>query len=189
MNDIDYPYSPATLQWPRSQKPILIVIHTMEAPEIDSTAEACAKFFQKPNAQGSAHLCIDNDSIRQCVPYSRMAAGARGGPYNGKSVNTWSIHLEHAGYAKQTLAEWSDPYSQKERFWSSIACAKICVQFGIHSNLPTIEELRAGKGGITTHWMVSQAFKVGSGHWDPGPNFPLQAYRDAVANWIPHVKV
>ncbi|HSV33746.1 MAG TPA: hypothetical protein VLH87_06445 [Pyrinomonadaceae bacterium] len=45
----------------------LIVIHSMEAPEKGDTAEEIAKFFQNPPKPASAHLCIDNNSIVQCV--------------------------------------------------------------------------------------------------------------------------
>lgn len=185
----DYPYVPAHLQWPRPSgvKPCLLVIHTMEAPESSTTAENCAAFFQRSNSTGSAHLCIDNNSIVQSVPFERMAAGARGGPYRGKTVNSWGVHFEHAGYARQSPVEWADDFSVKMLFWSAIAAAKVCKQYGI----PAVEldaiHVRNGQAGITTHAAVSKAFNVVGGHTDPGPWFPLTSYVSNVNYWLGHL--
>lgn len=183
----DYPYVPARLQWPRSSnvKPCLLVIHSMEAPEKGTTAESCARFFAQQNATGSAHLCIDNNSIVQSVPWSHKAAGARGSPYKGKTVNDWAIHFEHAGYARQTAAEWADEFSQAMLFWSAIAAAKVCKLYAIPTVAVDVAGLRAGAKGITTHGTVSKAFNVKGGHTDPGPAFPMGTYVAAVAYWLP----
>lgn len=186
----DYPYRPAYLQWPRPAgvKPCLLVIHTMEAPESSSTAEACAQFFQRSTSTGSAHLCIDADSIVQSVPFERMAAGARGGPYRGgKPVNSWAVHFEHAGYARQTAADWSDDYSVKMLFWSAIAAAKVCKAYGIPAVALDAIHVRNGQAGITTHAAVSEAFKVVGGHTDPGPAFPMAGYVANVNYWLGHL--
>ena len=185
----DYPYRPAVLQWPRpaGAKPCILVIHSMESPESSSSAESCAAWFQRPTSTGSAHLCIDNDSIVQSVPFERMAAGARGGPYKGKTVNAWGIHFEHAGYARQTAADWADDYSMKMLFWSAIAAAKVCKQYGIPAVALDPIHVRNGQPGITTHAAVSQAFKVVDGHWDPGPGFPLASYVANVNYWLGHL--
>ena len=183
----DYPYVPARLQWPRSVKPSLLVIHTMEAPELHATAESCAQFFQRANATGSAHLCIDDDSIVQSVPYARKAAGARGYPYRGKTVNDYAIHFEHAGYARQSKAEWEDPFSVRMLFWSAIAAAKVCKQFAIPAQALVADQLRSGAAGITTHWEVTKAFRVVGGHTDPGPAFPMVSYVANVNYWLGHL--
>ena len=182
----DYPYIPARLQWPRSGnvKPSLIVIHTMEAGETHTTAESCAKFFARTSATGSAHLCIDDDSIVQSVPFHLKAAGARGYPYRGRTVNDYAIHFEHAGYARQTKAEWEDPFSVRMLFWSAIAAAKVCRSFGIPAVFLGEPQLSAGQAGITTHAVVSRALKVPGGHWDPGPAFPTASYIANVNYWL-----
>lgn len=180
----DYPYVPARLQWPRSVKPSLIVIHTMEAAETHTTAESCARYFQSASAGGSAHLCIDDNSVVQCVPWANKAAGARGYPYRGKTVNDYAIHFEHAGYARQTKAEWEDQFSVLMLFWSAIAAAKVCKQFGIPPVTLVPDQVRAGATGITTHAAVTTAFKVSGGHWDPGPAFPMPSYIANVAYWL-----
>ena len=186
---MDYPYMPAHLQWPRpsTARPTLLVIHTMEAAELSTTAESCAKFFQKLTATGSAHLCIDNDSIVQCVAFERMAAGARGYPYKGKSVNSWAIHFEHAGYARQNASDWADDFSVKMLFWSAIAAAKVCHTYNIPPAWLDPGQLRQGQVGITSHANISKAFNVTGGHTDPGVAFPVASYIAAVSYWLAYL--
>src|SRR6266571_8384228 len=76
----------------------LIVIHSMEAPEKGDTAEEIAKFFQNPPKPASAHLCIDNHSIVQCVLDNHIACRVPAASHN-------AIQLELAGYARQTGTE------------------------------------------------------------------------------------
>jgi hypothetical protein len=101
-------------------------------------------------------------------------------------VNDWAVHFEHAGYARQTPAEWTDDFSQKMLFWSAIAAAKVCKQYGIPAVSIGAAALQAGAKGITTHRVVSQAFGVSGGHTDPGASFPMASYVAAVAYWLPH---
>lgn len=182
----DYPYVPARLQWPRARgaSPTLLVIHTMEAGETHTTAESCAQFFQRDNATGSAHLCIDDDSIVQSVPFDRKAAGARGYPYRGKAVNDYAIHLEHAGYARQSKAEWEDPFSVRMLFWSAIAAAKLCHLYAIPPVALVADQVKSGAAGITTHAAISKAFTVRGGHTDPGVAFPMASYVSNVNYWM-----
>jgi len=181
-----YPYVPARLQWPRARgaTPTLLIVHSMEAPEKGDTAETCARYFQTAAAGGSAHLCVDVDSIVQSVPFAMKAAGARGAPYRGKTVNDYAVHFEHAGYARQTAADWADDYSVKMLFWSAIAAAEVCKTYAIPTVALTVGQLRGGAAGITTHRDVSAAFNVPGGHTDPGPAFPMAGYVANVAYWL-----
>ena len=78
----------------------VIVIHTMEADETDQTAENVANYFKnvEPTNKVSAHLCIDNNSIIQCVLDNDVAYAAPGANHNG-------IQLELAGFASQRAAD------------------------------------------------------------------------------------
>lgn len=164
---------PADIAW--------IIIHTMEAPEKGSTAEQIAQFFaSKTKGSGgtrpiaSAHYCIDNDSIVQCVQCKDIAAGARGGNKKG-------IHLEHAGYARQTAAHWEDEYSVAMLALSAELCREILVpKFHIPVRWLMPEDLKVGSRGFTSHANISEAFSPG-GHWDPGPHFPARRYLQMVA--------
>lgn len=187
----NYPYVPARpglrTARPRGVVPSIAVVHDMEYPEKGDAAEACAKYFQKQAAQGAAHLCIDNNSIVRSAYWAEATAGARGAPYRGRTINAFAIHFEHAGYASQTRAQWTDDYSQAVLFWSALAMARACRELGITITRLSEAEIRAGHSGIAGHGDVSRALHVRSGHTDPGANFPWDAYMAAVLNWAQHV--
>lgn len=147
----------------------LIVIHTMEAAEKPGTALAVAKWFASPTApKASAHYCIDRDVTIQCVRDEDIAWAAPGANANG-------IHIEHAGYALQSVIDWYDEYSLFTLSRSAALCASLCSKYNIPINWLEEKDLLAGKRGITGHGQVSRAFKK-SNHWDPGPNFPVKDY-------------
>jgi N-acetyl-anhydromuramyl-L-alanine amidase AmpD len=150
-----------------------VVIHTMEAAEASTTAENVARWFAGANApKASAHFCIDNDTIVQCVRLRDVAWHAPG-------ANASGIGLEHAGYARQTREQWSDEYSERMLGLSAALAAALCVRFSIPVGFVDAEGLKRGEAGVTTHHEVSRAFKK-SDHYDPGPNFPMDEYLAAV---------
>lgn len=165
-----YPFIRARNYTPVAHRKIdLLVIHDMEAPEKGSTAEAVANYFAGPNApRASAHYCIDNDSIVQCVRDHDVAWHAPGANHNG-------IGLEHAGYAHQSRTDWLDVYSISMLHRSAELAAEKCVKYGIPIRFVNAEGLKAGHRGITTHAEVSRAYRL-SDHTDPGPNFPMARY-------------
>ncbi len=146
----------------------LIVVHTMEMDEKGETAETCARWFQNPTAKVSAHYCVDADSVVQCVRDQDVGWHAPGANHDG-------IGIEHAGRAKQSGREWSDPYSTAMLDRSATLVAGLCKTYGIPVTWLLAADLKAGKRGITTHKAVSDAFKRGS-HWDPGEGFPIERY-------------
>ena len=172
----------------------LIVIHTMEAPEKPGTAMGVAKWFAGPQApQASAHYCIDNKQVVQCVKEGDVAWCAPGANHDG-------IHLEHAGYAAQNNAQWHDPYSTAMLDLSAALTASVCKRYGLPVAFVDHEGLLEGDQGITTHREVTlaciQANKTGmttspfynkkrpnvplTTHTDPGVLFPMREYLDAV---------
>lgn len=153
---------------PGSNLPITrIVIHDMEAPEKSNTAEQCAGYFRTTSRQVSAHFCVDNTSVVQCVPLDRRAWHA--------PPNTGSIGIEHAGYARQTGDEWLDQYGEEMLTRSAALVAVLCRTFGIPTVRIGPDELRRGKRGICGHDDVSAAWHRTS-HTDPGPGFPWDRY-------------
>lgn len=146
----------------------LIVIHTMEMDEKSDTAESVAQWFRDPGSKVSAHYCVDNDSIVQCVRDQDIGWHAPGANHNG-------IGIEHAGRARQTRREWSDAYSTAMLDRSATLVADLCRKYEIPVTWLDAADLRAGKRGITTHRAVSDAFKRGS-RWDPGVGFPVERY-------------
>ena len=160
----------------------LICLHTMEYPERPTGAEWCAQYFASRTApKASAHYCVDADSTVQCVRDEDVAWAAPGANHNG-------IQIEHAGYAKQTLADWADPYSQAMLKRSAELTARLCKRHSIPVRSLKAPGLLRGLRGITTHAAVSEAFKR-SNHWDPGKDFPMSQYlllvKDAMARVDP----
>lgn len=157
----------------RLKKIRVICLHDMEAPEGATTAEGVANFFHN-EPQGSngssAHVCVDNDSDVYCVHDADTAWAAPG-------ANSDGLHIEQAGYARQTRAEWLDPYSRAVIKRAAHVAAGWCHQYGIRPRLLTDAELRNGVAtGITTHLQVTRVLNGGVGHVDPGEHYPMDVF-------------
>jgi len=154
----------------------LIVFHTMETPDDFNRAESSSTRFASLYApMASYHYAIDADSIVQTVEEDRVAWHAPG-------VNAISIGIEHAGYARQSVEEWADPFSVAMLDLSARLAAVICARWGIPTTPVDVSGLQVRQRGITTHAAVSAAFKK-SKHWDPGPHLDLASYCRAVERY------
>lgn len=155
----------------------LVVIHSMEAPEKGNTAENVARFFQNPGKKVSAHLCIDSDSIVQCVFDNDVAFAAPG-------ANNDGVHLELAGFARQTRAEWLDPFGILMLDKAADAAAQYCLKYNIPvKHLSNAELDDKGSKGIVGHAQVSKVFKA-STHTDPGKGFPWDHFIERVDHFL-----
>lgn len=153
----------------KSREIDLIVIHTMEAPEKPTTAEGVARWFAgKSSPRASAHYCIDNNTIVQCVWDHDVAWAAPGANHNG-------LQFEHAGYSSQSVTGWDDAFSRAMLNRSAHLAAQRCHKYDVPVKWLTPAALKRGERGITTHLNVSLAFKL-SDHHDPGINFPRFHY-------------
>jgi hypothetical protein len=151
----------------------LLCLHTMEAPEKPATAKAVAQWFAGSTApRASAHYNTDDKEIWQSVKEKDVAWAAPG-------ANKQGIHLEHAGYARQSAAEWADPYSEAMLRLSARLAADICRRHDLPVVFVPAEGLLRGERGITTHAAVSKAWRQTS-HTDPGPGFPMAHYLNLV---------
>lgn len=152
----------------------VIVIHSMEAPEKGSTAESVAKYFANlpPTRQASAHVCIDNDSVVQCVSDNDVAYAAPGANHDG-------IQIELAGYARQTTKEWLDPFGVSMLNRAADVVAQYCIKYNIPVRKLTNVELASGGRGIIGHHQASEVYKK-STHTDPGAGFPWRYFICAV---------
>src|SRR4051794_22701082 len=169
----DYPFRQAKcFHTGRMSAVDLIVIHAMESSEKPTTAEACAEMFATMDRKASAHLCIDSDSIVQCVRFSDTA-------FHAAHVNSKSIGIEHAGKSAQSAAEWNDGYSAAMLKRSAAAARALADTYGVPLVRLGVGDVKAGKRGFTDHASVEKAFPS-TGHTDPGPNFPWDAYLSMV---------
>lgn len=174
LGDGPFPFIPARHFQASSRKAVdLIVIHSAEAPETPTTAEAVAGFFASADAPvASAHYSVDANSIVQSVLEKDIAFHAAGANANG-------IGIEHAGFARQTAGQWADAYSEKMLRLSAALTAYLCTKYVVPPVFVSVEGLRARQRGITTHAAVTAAFGHGD-HTDPGPNFPMAHYLELV---------
>lgn len=148
----------------------LIVVHTMEAPKSLGRAKQVASWFASENApQASAHYCVDNREVWQCVREKDIA-------WHAPNVNSDSIGIEHAGYAAQNEAEWLDEYNENMLRKSARLVASLCSRYSINPLWLSERDLLRGSSGICGHYDVTLAYNHGQGHTDPGPSFPKQKY-------------
>ena len=161
-----------------TRHPRLIVVHDMEFYERDDSAEVIAHDFatRPPTSKASAHICVDNNSIVQCVKDNDIAYAAPG-------ANSDGLQMELAGFGKQTREDWLDFYGIALLAISSDAAAQWCLKFGIPPIKLTVAQV-ADKHtkGICGHVDVTSAFHL-SDHTDPGPNFPWDYFINSVTNF------
>lgn len=162
-----------------ARKVRLIVIHAMEAPEGEQTAENVANWFKnQPANEGpsSAHVNVDSNSVVQSVKDSDVAYAAPG-------ANNDGIQIELAGYARQSRKEWLDDYGVRMLNRAADVVAQYCLKYDLPPIHLTDEQLRAGQRGIVGHYQVSKVYKK-STHTDPGPQFPWPYFLCAVKAFI-----
>ena len=151
-----------------------VVLHTMETAEGNSIAESIGgNWFTNPDAQASAHYCVDNDSIVQGVNEGDYAWAS------GPTGNYLGIQIEMAGRASQSRAEWLDDYSRAMLERVAALVADICTRQDIPVRVLTDEQVAAGEPGITTHAALARVFRE-TNHTDPGPNFPWDYFVERV---------
>lgn len=152
----------------------MIVIHTMECLETPEAGENTALWFAGQTSfdppQASAHYCVDEDSIVQCVRDQDWA-------WHAGKVNGYSLGIEHAGFAKQTSADWEDDASRAILANSAKLTAKLALLHGIEPRFLTAGKITNDKlTGFTGHVTVNEALYKGKGHTDPGADFPWELY-------------
>ena len=150
----------------------VIVLHDMEADEAPDTAQRVADYFATTATKASAHVCVDNTHIIQCVLDNDVAWAAPG-------CNSDGIQIEMAGYGAQTRSQWTDPYSLAMLENAANVAAQYCLKYTIPPVRLTDDQLSNGDAGLVGHVQVSTVYQR-SDHTDPGPNFPWDLFMDRV---------
>lgn len=149
-------------------KPInRIVIHSTVSPCEPGGAEAIATYFRHPEAGGSAHYVVDPKTTLQVVYDSVIAWHA--------PPNAHSLGIEMCDFPSTVPnGRWLNPSHRAMLTRVIRLTAQLCGAYDVPPVWLTVEALRAGKHGITSHANVSQAFHQ-STHWDPGV-FPRRRF-------------
>ena len=154
-----------------------IVMHTIEDAETSGGAMATAEYF-KGGGDGrhvSAHYCVSDKDIVQCVQTKDIANAAPGANRNG-------IHIEMVGRAEQTAVQWQDAFSLETMKNAAWLIGQVLVpKFLVPVEFITADQIRAGVDntlirGITTHWEVTKSGIRPGNHTDPGPNWPMTQF-------------
>lgn len=135
-----------------------IVLHSTENPIAPGVARAIARWFEGESApRASAHYVVGPEETWQCVQLEDVAWAAPG-------ANRAGIQIEQVGQALKT--GWLGEGLPVLRRSAEIVAA-LCRSYQIPVQRVDAAGLLAGTRGITTHAMVTRAFKR-SDHVDPG---------------------
>jgi len=159
----------------RGTKPVLwIVLHCTES----TSAESTAKYFANEHATGSAHLVVDNGACFRCLRDDQI-------PWAAPGANTNGFHIEQAGFAHWSEAEWMRHSATLERAaWKAAAA---CWRFNVPPVFRAAPQLRARVRGVTTHWECTRSF--GGTHHDPGAGWPRQFFMNLVRSFYDEQQV
>jgi N-acetyl-anhydromuramyl-L-alanine amidase AmpD len=154
---------------------IWIVMHTMEAPETERTAENVASYFKGTAVQASAHWCVDDNSRVRCVRDNDSAWTIA-----HQDGNRISLNIELAGYAAQTSGQWDDKFSDEELKVAAWCAAEWCHKYDIPVRRLNNSQIRnMHDKGFLGHRDVNNVFHW-STHTDPGPYFPWEKFLNMV---------
>jgi N-acetyl-anhydromuramyl-L-alanine amidase AmpD len=155
-----------------------IVIHSAETDELPSTAELLGEYVATlEDPKVSWHYAVDVNTIVQSVKEHDIAYGARG-------ANDEGIHIELAGRASQSAAQWLDPYSRAMLELAAELVAQIARRWNVPVRFVDAGGLERAERGITTHAEVTLGPGRGlTDHTDPGPNFPMVWFVERVRSY------
>ena len=115
-------------------RPTGITMHTAEIAEVSQAAESLQAACATWDRLASWHVAGDNDSLAGSVRAGDTAFAA--GPGNDSD-----LHFELAGVARQSAADWNDPYSLDELGLARLQLEAWSREFDIPLRRITAEEL------------------------------------------------
>lgn len=158
-----------------TNKPIRrIVIHSTVSPCEEGGARRIGAYFRSSSAGGSAHYVIDPGEVVQSAYDSVICWHA--------PPNQGSLGLEMCDYpgpvpddeprsarwkAAKRSWRWVRPNQRRMLRRTARLTAELCLAYGVPPRFLSLNQLRGGASGVTTHASVSKAFGQ-STHWDPG---------------------
>lgn len=153
----------------KRHKPVLwIVLHDTEG----DTAASAARWFANKRSAGSAHLVVDDNECFRTLPNDIV-------PWAAPGANEQGFHIEQAGFAHWSKAQWLRHSRTLERAaWKT---AYHCHVFGVPPVFARAGDLRRHRPGVSTHAECSAAF--GGDHSDPGGGWPREEFMRLVVNF------
>ncbi len=138
-----------------------VVLHSTEG---DSAAGA-ASWFANPASGGSTQLVVDDKECFRTLEDGRIPQAAPG-------ANTAGLHIEQAGHAAWTTAQWKQHDTTIRR--AAYKTAMWSHTYGIPLRWVGPLGLKLGRKGVTTHADCTKAF--GGSHTDPGAGYPKDLF-------------
>lgn len=162
--------------------PCFTVVHDAETPLRAGYTDSIVEMFRVgPKAGTSAHAMVDPVKAIKMLPDNVVAYAA------GPKANPLGWHLEQAGYASFTRAQWTTPDGMAQLRRAGACLREVHDTWGIPKRWMTDDQLRraaAGDrsaGGMTTHKQVTRVLG-GTTHTDPEENYPRDLLLEAVLN-------
>lgn len=141
----------------------VVVLHTTEGT---GTAASNQAMFAVWDRVVSAHYLVGTDGVAPCVRIKDVAYAAPGANRDG-------IQIEQIGKASWSRTDWLESHAVELEHVANLL-ADICVDCDIPAVFLDAAAVKRGERGITTHNQITQAYPdTGSGHWDPGPGYPI----------------
>jgi hypothetical protein len=138
----------------------LIVLHTAEGA---TTYQSLGSFFSSKSSGVSSQTGID-DTPNTVGEYVRRSDK----PWTQGNANPYSVSTELCAFAKWTPDEWAKHPMMLANCAAWIA--EEAAAFGIPIRKLTAAQAQGGQAGVCQHVDLGSA---GGGHWDCGPNFPI----------------
>lgn len=140
-----------------------IVLHSTEGPTALGGAQTLTT---RPDA--TVEIVVDDDHTYRICPELKIPCGV-------KDVNTWTLHIEQAGYAHWSKKAWLRRVKtiQRAAFWTAYWQTK----YDIPNKFLTTQDIDSGaRRGWTTHNNLSLSQVSSSTHSDPGPHWPRSRF-------------
>ena len=150
---------PANHSGQSNHPPTRVVIHSAVMDCRPGAARLLGAWNRDGTTGGSWHYATDPAETIQCS-YDRFVCWHA--PPNGRSIG-----IEMADRPSSSAARWLLPGHARMLRRTAHLAAELCLAYDLPLVFLGPAQLQAGRKGITTHAMVSEAFGQSS-HWDPG---------------------
>lgn len=150
-------------------RPSIIVLHSTESDNRTGNGDlqAVCDFLCRPATQASSNVIVDADG------HSARLVADEGKAWAQAGYNSVALSIEQIGRAASE--KWTRDEIREAARW----IARWSKKYDIPIRRGAVSGGRVIQPGVVTHKMLGA---VGGGHFDPGPNYPVDAVL-ALARW------